>query len=450
MDLQRLARYGLPAAAALCVLLLLVPLLLRITFDAPITPGPSSYAALRQSDLLLSGSWGKDPVAGTSFVPTPAVMLLALFGLIGVPWLLPILLALALLTLLWLLLPKIAGTSPLVTALALLLVVISPTLSVLGTTHGPQLLCLVLLALALLVRERSMVGCAAALMLALATSPLLAIPVALALLALAVRKDASTDMAMLFAAIVLACAYHALWSPLPDLSRLAPHAGASLFELGGRDGISIFLLLLAGYGLIVIRERNAPLAAALALLSLTLVLPQLLPLALVALCVAAAHGIARLISRAWELELLRQLLVVLVCCICLFLALVSVRDRVDEQPSAQFAGTMVYVANQHREGAVLTDPSYAPMITYFSGRRATLTEDSDPTLMRKLLYSRTSATVYDALEQSGTGYILVTDEMRTRLFSDSEEGILFLLPNTGRFVLIRKSGEYELWYYIKR
>jgi hypothetical protein len=108
------------------------------------------------------------------------------------------------------------------------------------------------------------------------------------------------------------------------------------------------------------------------------------------------------------------------------------------------------VGEQHRPGGILTDPSFAPIVELYSGRHATLSEDAQPELISTALYNRDATSVYDLLERTDTSFVLLTDEMRAERFSRSDEGILFILPNTERFVKVRSTTESALWYYISR
>jgi hypothetical protein len=57
--------------------------------------------------------------------------------------------------------------------------------------------------------------------------------------------------------------------------------------------------------------------------------------------------------------------------------------------------------------------------------------------------------VYPGLVASDTSYILVTDEMRSKFFSRSDQGILFLLQNSERFVEVKSTEQSTLWYFIR-
>jgi hypothetical protein len=142
---------------------------------------------------------------------------------------------------------------------------------------------------------------------------------------------------------------------------------------------------------------------------------------------------------------LQESLVLLIACVGLFLFITTIRERTADMPSATLSHTMIGLRNQYRPGAVLTDPSYAPMIEYFSDRRATVHDGSDLSIA---FYSRDPKKVYEYLADTDTSYILITPEMHNTLFTRSDEGLLFLMQNSGHFVQI-ESNNVEVWYFIK-
>ena len=71
-------------------------------------------------------------------------------------------------------------------------------------------------------------------------------------------------------------------------------------------------------------------------------------------------------------------------------------------------------------------------------------------MREKFLYSRSPNDVYPLMMASNTSYVLVTADMEQKLFSRSDEGILFLLHNTERFVKIAQTDQGTLWYFIRQ
>src|SRR5262245_668816 len=135
-------KYGLAVLLGIALLVFLTPLLLRIVHSAPITPGAQSYSFLRNADLLAQGIIGTDPLHETRLAPNPYSMLVAFMQLFGVPWLLPFLLMLLFLVLMHSYLGRLFSAHLLI-FLVLVVVIISPSTSILATHHTAVLLALI-------------------------------------------------------------------------------------------------------------------------------------------------------------------------------------------------------------------------------------------------------------------------------------------------------------------
>ncbi len=446
--------YGVHLVLLLALASLVAVPVIRASLDAPITPGERSYTELRRAELLSQGTIGYDPLRGELTIPTPYTFLLACMVFLGVPWLLPMLLALALLLLLYPLLVRIVRTRE-VAALALLAVVVTPTLSVLGTSHSPALLALVLLVCAGLLLMISPSYAWIPLPFALITSPVLGLIGAGCALAWLWSRGRRWQAVPVLLSVAAAFVWFFAWSrSLPFASAVFERPALSdvLFEFGNSGGVSVFFVILGAYGLLSppLRKRPGVVVSSLALFAASVFIQALMPVTALALAVLCAYGVFDLMQRKWELELLRMSLLLIVACAGIFLLIVSARERVEENPTAQLAHSLAYLSSTHREGSVLSAPGYAPMIEYFTGRRATIDASSRPSDVALALYSRDANAVYGMLESTNTSHVLVTDDMLQTLFSRSDEGILFLMQNTQRFVLVEQTEQTRLWYYIAR
>jgi hypothetical protein len=251
-------------------------------------------------------------------------------------------------------------------------------------------------------------------------------------------------------AFVLATLWHMLWlGGRPAMTALVPLLDARIFfELGNLSGVSIFFVVLAVYGLLTQLKRNKDLAAWTVMLFVAMFfLPVISPFSMFAIALFAACGVHELMTTTWDLELLQQSLLILIMCISLFLAITTVRERVADDPTPGFAHAMVTLRNQYHAGSVLTAPRYAPLIVSFTGRNASLPADANNDEIRTA-FSRMPEEVYPFLNHTKTSYVLVTQDMRRDLLPRDDDGLLFLLQNTERFVNIDKNNETSLWFFI--
>jgi hypothetical protein len=434
-------KYGITLLMVLAIIAFLVPLILRATQGSPITPGAQSYTYLRHAQLLEHGTFGYDPLEQVFITPEPYVALLTIMQIFGVPWLLPVLLALLLVLLLYHYLERMVPVRTVV-VLAIGVVIISPVMSVLATQHTGILLALDLLLAALLLFDARPTLASILITLMIITQPVLGLLASLYIVIVYLREAKYHAVIGIMLAVAIASAWFILWSnTLPyELSALSLETDL-FFELGNSGGITIFALILAAYAIVLKFDKLQPLIVpTLMLFFLTFFLPALMPITAIALSLFAGHAIFLLITHRWELELLRESLVVLIACIGIFLLITTMRERVQETPDTELSHMMTNLRNQYREGNVLTHSSYAPMVEYFTGKRVVAQDE--------LLLFRDASVVYPALANTQTSYVLMTDEME-QMFSHSEEGMLFLLQNSGRFVKLAENEENTLWYFIK-
>lgn len=440
--------YGIPLLMVLCIITLLTPILMRTWDGSPITPQADSYSYLRQAELLAQGKFF-DPL-NPGITITPYSLGLAIMGLFGVPWLFPIILAILLLLLLYILMEhRIHSMAIVITVLTS--IVISPTFSDIGTSHSPVLLSLVFIAAAGILLEKHKIASAAMLFLAAISDPVsgMAACIVIGLYSATASKRLDSTAIGCAVALILAAIYTAVLGA--SIEFVIPLANSDvLFEFGNKEGISIFFLLLAAYGMMTRPSfQNAKtITVVILVVAASMFLPALVPATVIMLSILTGYAIIHLATVRWELELLQKAMVTLVLCIGLFLAITNIRDRISNEPDSATAHALLTIKNQHREGAVLTAWQYAPLVNQISDRKAVLRSKNDDIELAFL--TRDPTKVYSFLEQNNVGFILITDDMRQSIFRRSDEGILFLLDNSARFVKIESDNDASIYYFIRQ
>jgi len=405
---QHIDRYGLMYVFGIAVCSTLFPFLLRLQVGAPIIPVATSYSFFN--------------------VVTPMTPLLKT----GFSWIIPPLLALVFLSLCTLYLRKFYRRS--IVVFTLLAIIVSPTFSVLSSTLNDVMLAMIFLVAGLLYRRFQLVF----LTLTLVTNPVLGLLCMSYFLVLHRKKP--LHLLGLTISCAVAALWYTIWSSLPTLTlSFAP----TLYELGA-EGVSIFFIIFGVHGLLSrhLRNKRAMLLLVLGALSLALFLPDLTFVAVLLLSVLVGHSMFTLLTSKWELQLLQQTVIVIGFCLGLFLIVSASKELMVEQPTKGMHDAMMSLKDQLQEGNILTITAYAPIVNHFSGRTAIVNE--------QLFHSRNPSEVYAFLERTNTRYILLTNEMKDTMFEHSDEGILFVLPNTQRFVRAYNTDGYEFWYYIPR
>ena len=407
--------------------ILLAPLTIRAINGWPVMPGQESYNAL----LHVRG-------AGA---PTPYDALLAGSLVFGIGWLLPSLIGALVVVMLYLLLRRPLGTAGACAGAAAF--AITPAFLLAGTRHEPALLALAFLGSALLVKRRAVLR-GAIVAAGIITSPIIGVLGAAALLAFRPR-----DAAVWIVGALAAGAWHVAWAgslvSVPFAVSFVPVA-----ELGVPGGISVFFIILGAFGASRAKRPLVTVTILIAAFAVAVAFPDALLLPSAVVAVIASRGVLGLWKDPWQLDPLRHLFLVLIACAGVLIVITAVRAVSTEQPSDRLVDVLSYIGSQRRPGGILTDPSLAPVVSYYSGRQPTLGPGLSEEEIREVFLMRNANSVYDLLERTDTSFVLVTAGMRDRIFTRSDEGLLFLLPNTERFVPITSDDELTLWYYIRR
>lgn len=436
-------RYAIIVILTLSLVVFLGPLILRVADGSPITPGAESYALLHDAEALLSGS-SIDTSRSAWPVPAPYALLLALMALFGVPWLLPPLLAIAVVMISYLLLTAAYGQRSMALFAAVALI-ISPLMSVLATWHAPLLFCALLVLGAIAIKRFAPVFIAMAIL----THPSFGSLAAVAFMAYAAYRKEWAGSAIIAGsstgAVIIAILLFGT-RPFHELV-FASWSANVIFELGVPTGVSVFLLILACYGIMVdfMGRRIVWFSALFALVLASMVFPSLLIVLTVIIALLVGHAVHRLLVVEWRLSMLQESLLILIGCIALFLVITTMRERLADDPDAALSRTLITLRNTERDGTILTSPEGAPFVRHFSGREPALemSDDGD------IFLSRDAVRAYSFMESSGVAYVVITDAMRDDLMLEGDDGILFLLQHSGRFVPIASPGGASVWYFIR-
>lgn len=426
-------KYGIWVLVVLTVLVFLVPIFARIANGSPITPGAVSYAQLSQSEQFLAGKG----------LPTPYGLLLAVMIIFGVPWLLPALLAGIFVVLLGILLAQhLKSRAVIIMTLGFL--IISPAMSVLGTTHTPLLLAGILVILILLVYEKIPIIAGLLFTLLTITVPIYGIITLIILLVF----DNSLTRKISYGIVVLASLVWCIFTKQVLLSELLftnSHLNI-IFELGIVGGISVFFLIIGAYGLMmgVYGDRSKMLLVVLTSIVFAILFPSSILLLTALLSLLVAYALMQLLMVDWQLDMLQESMLIIISCLTIFLVITTMRERITEVPDGELSHALIVLRESHREGSVFTSPEYAPLVVYFAGRDAALRADDSG----GLLLLREANRVYPELERKHVAYVLITQHMKETIFTKSDAGILYLLQNDGRFVQVGESKKTATWYFI--
>jgi hypothetical protein len=226
-------------------------------------------------------------------------------------------------------------------------------------------------------------------------------------------------------------------------------------EFGVPMGISFLYVSLAIFeGLLRWSEHRSRGASAMlfALLALASYYPAALVGAGLAVAPFAALFVLRLLKRRWALREVRIFTLLLLLCSFLFLIITHLGVLRSQEPSRALVQTLAALPPD--SGVVLSPAELGPMVESISGHPVLLSADTCAHSKElcadidRLYRARRLADAQEPLDKHHIAYLLITREMRDgRVWNRDDEGLLFLLQNSGRFAKLASDARYELWRY---
>ncbi len=439
----------------LALVMIALPLHLRFAHQNPTLAGAEPYYHARMAVQLSEGKMPTTDTAiasGRPYILNPYHIILAIGYKITGPLafnLFPPIFALASFIFVWLLLRRLA--IPESTQLWILLsYALSPPLLATGILGTPYsfILALITGGAWLLLNHLWILGMIFIIIASL-SGPIYAITaiVFLLILILAIKKETKHLTITAFITFILLLINY---SP----SYIPHHRGLSEYisDLGGTYGFSIFALLLAIVGAILIWEHKQKYYGAYVIFILLLIssffFPGLLVFANVLVSGLAGVALASLSQRKWELEFLRHASLLVLFCGLLFSSISHAMILADIPPTQSFFKALAF-----EPGTILTHEQYGFWIES-AGHTAIidplwkeLPEPEDQSWDAAALFSSTDLQKTNTLlKKYNITHILITPEMKHGLVWEREQqGLDFLVENSETFKKLETGSNIEVW-----
>ena len=215
-------------------------------------------------------------------------------------------------------------------------------------------------------------------------------------------------------------------------------------EFGASQGYGLFLLLAAIVGASVLwknkKEYYFTAVGLVLLVGASFFVASLLTLGSVVVAAVAGRGVVQLQRRKWDIPMLRPLSIFLFLCGILFSTVAAMSLVVRDAPSGELA--QGFQALHGQSGLVLTEPENAAWLAYWSALPTAAISDDVRT---QVWHSRDFIKVRDTIRSEGITTIVITPAMRERLWTDNEEGLLFLLSASTIFKRLPSGSIVEAW-----
>ena len=232
-----------------------------------------------------------------------------------------------------------------------------------------------------------------------------------------------------------------------------PGFSGTLADLGARDGLPTFTMLLGAIGLWLLWPQKAVVAGIIALVLGAFVDARLLSGANVALACLSSGAISLLLSRSWRIKDLKYFALLVITCGILFSA-VSAGVRISQVgPSTALRESLSWLRSHSRSGEVVfSSPSNSHWIQYFAGRPTVLDERITDGRIDKgmaVLQTYNLNAAEDYLQSVNATYILISSDMISGgVWDQPGVGLHYLLTNRETFKSIYAAGGIEIYEYL--
>ncbi|MBI2548324.1 hypothetical protein HYW21_03155 [Candidatus Woesearchaeota archaeon] len=179
----------------------------------------------------------------------------------------------------------------------------------------------------------------------------------------------------------------------------------------------------------------------------------------------AGSMILKLSSMQWELQIVRQLTLLLIVCGLLFSTISYLNRFTTFEPSKEQVQSLLWLQKNSQEDAVvLSHPTKGFLIQYYADRTVLVdsysyiyaSNDKELSIKRfakvnETFTSRNLKRTKELLDQEDVDYIWVDETMKTGLvWKGKEEGLLFLFRNNETFRKVYTSNDVDIWEVMRK
>jgi hypothetical protein len=225
----------------------------------------------------------------------------------------------------------------------------------------------------------------------------------------------------------------------------------TLSELGGVDSYGLFALLAAIVGGTVLWRNKAKYYFA-AVGLLTLVIISFFNISWVffgslGISVVAGIGFIELIKRDWEFEIIRTLSIILFICGILFSSITFITLIKDAPPGLEMAAGLSNLRYTLPEGNTISQPENTEWLEYWANATIIVLPEDD---LQDVWQSRSIDDTAALLIANNVTSIVITPNMKEgEVWSDEEQGLLFLLEHSETFKKLHSGNFIEAWRFKK-
>lgn len=235
----------------------------------------------------------------------------------------------------------------------------------------------------------------------------------------------------------------------------------TISDFGAILGFGIFHLILAIIGIIILWELTKKYLFGyltfLLLFILSIFFPILIIVLNVVLCFFASIAISAIYKKKWEIEVLKNLTLLLIICGVLFSCFSYETRIVNSNPTRSEISALNFL-KEKSDGIVLSHQKNGYLINYFSEKNSFIDENlpflsngkENLNISNEIFYSRNLEKTRNLLRTNNINYVFIDSDMKEGLiFEKRNEGLLFIMDNNEKyFTKIYDENSIEIWEFI--
>ncbi|MBD3249756.1 hypothetical protein GF336_06950 [Candidatus Woesearchaeota archaeon] len=230
-----------------------------------------------------------------------------------------------------------------------------------------------------------------------------------------------------------------------------------IFELGASIGYTTFALLLFIPGLYIVWKNKKQIKGYSLLLMMGTISFYFSDLNLflnVIVIIIATYPIIALIKREWALETIKKATFFILLIGLLLPAAIQIKSLADSQPSKEVISSLEWLKDNSNKGSVIFSETENSFWIQTVAERDTVLDSNQlyqsnlegiKEDINTIFYSRNLEKTTQLLRQYSIDYIYIDPEMKSNIWKEPGEGLLFLFRNKETFEKIYSKNSIEIW-----
>ncbi len=167
------------------------------------------------------------------------------------------------------------------------------------------------------------------------------------------------------------------------------------------------------------------------------------------ICFFGAVALTNLIDYKWNLDVVRDLTIIVLICGLLFTTISYTNRLSRDMPDEHTRSITLKIGELTPENSIILTVAKNSFYVHYFANRKTISDIHNPNEDENVIFgSREFLTVTNLLDKNKVDYIYISPDMRQELWTSDEDGLLFLLPFEERFRMRYRQKGHEIWKVI--